>query len=272
MKTSIAKHKILITGATDGLGKHLAERFALQGAFVLLHGRNKEKGNKVVEELIQMSKNENLQYYNGDFSSLQEVKSLSENILHEHNHIDVLINNVGIGADMKTNKREISANNIELRFAVNYVAHVLLTKRLLSSLSGGISKIINVASVGQEQINFSNIMLEKNYDGFKAYKQSKTALIMYTFDLAERLMEKEIKVNAIHPATFMNTKMVLDDIGYSLSTIEDGVNAVESLLYAETTGKYYDGKNLSKAINQTYIKEERDTLKSITWKLIEEFL
>jgi len=269
---SLSSKTILITGSTDGLGKLVADHLAAQGATVLLHGRNREKGRAVLDELRRKTKSAKLTYYNGDFSSLQEVKALSNEILKSEKHIDVLINNVGIGRGKDTNRREVSKDGHELRFAVNYLAHVLLTEKLLPLLPPASARIINVASVGQETIDFSNLMLEKKYEGFFAYRQSKTALIMYTFDLAERLMEKGIAVNALHPASLMNTKMVLDEWDYTLTTVEQGAEAVESLLSVATTGEYYDGRRKAKAIAQAYDRKARETLRDLTREILAPYL
>ncbi len=273
MAEKLSGKTVLITGSTDGLGKMIARHLARQNAIVLLHGRNKKKGEEVLAEIVSESGNNRVSYYNGDFSSFEEVTSLSEMILRENKHIDILINNVGIGRGLPSeNRQEFSTDGIELRLAVNYLSHVLLTEKLLPALKANSSLIINVASIGQEPIDFKNLMLDSGYDGFIAYKRSKTALIMYTFDLAQRLKEKGINVNAVHPASLMNTNMVLNDWGYSYTTVEQGAEAVESLLFSDKTGSYYDGRSLSKAIAQTYNPEARELLKSVTWKLLEKYI
>jgi NAD(P)-dependent dehydrogenase (short-subunit alcohol dehydrogenase family) len=271
-KESLTGKTILISGSTDGLGKLVARHLASQGAQVLLHGRNKDKGKSVLDELQRISVNSRLKYYNGDFASLQEVKELADGILKDHDPIDILINNAGVGAGMKTKKRELSRDGIELRLSVNYLAHVLLTEKLLPLLKPGISRIINVASAGQAPINFENLMLEKSYDGYLAYMRSKTALIMYTFDLAERLKDMGIKVNALHPASLMNTKMVLEDWDYSMTTIDQGAEAVEALLSIEVTGEYFDEKHTATAISQTYDPEARSALKNVTMEILKKYL
>ncbi|KFN91433.1 SDR family NAD(P)-dependent oxidoreductase [Tetragenococcus muriaticus] len=152
---------ILITGATDGLGKMTAERFAKQGARVLLHGRNKEKGTQVLEEIKQTTNNQNIAYFNGDFSSLSSVAELSEQIISNDERLDILINNVGIGGGPRSkDEREISQDGFELRWAVNYLAQVLLTKKLLPIINEG-ARIINIASVGQSPIDFDDLKMEK---------------------------------------------------------------------------------------------------------------
>jgi len=268
MKESISGKKILITGATDGLGKLVAKHLVAQGAVVLLHGRNPKKGKALVVELSKVGE---VEYYNADYSSLKEVKNMSEVILKDHDQIDILINNVGIGKG-KIQVRELSQDGIELRFEVNYLSHVLLTENLLPLLPENTASIINVASIGQELIDFSNLMLEKGYEGFFAYKQSKTALIMYTIELANRLKSRGIKVNAIHPASLMNTKMVTEEWDYSLTTVEEGADAVESLLFTPKTGEYFDRKQPSKAISQVYNQSARKKLMKITMELLKDFI
>jgi NAD(P)-dependent dehydrogenase (short-subunit alcohol dehydrogenase family) len=270
MKTDFTKKTILLTGATDGLGKLVAKKIAMKGAYLLIHGRNKEKGKRVVKELKELTNNNNIVYYNADYASFQEVYDFGEEILSLHNQIDILINNVGIGAGTATNyNREISKDGMEMRFQVNYLSHVLLTEILLPVCA---SNIINIASLGQEPVDFNNIMLEKNYDGYFAYKQSKSALIMYTYDLAERLKGSPVKANAIHPASLMPTKMVLDFLNYSQTTVEEGAEAVENILLTEESGQFYDGKKISRSISQTYNKEVRKMLKKVSYALLEKYL
>lgn len=273
MENSVSGKTILVTGSTDGLGKLVARHVAEEDATVLLHGRNTSKGKQVLNELISQTGNKNIRYYNGDFASLGEVVQLSKEIIRNHPQIDILINNVGIGSGKVSdyNQRRISKDGIELRFQVNYLSHVLLTDKLLPLLPSG-AVIVNVASIGQEPIDFDNIMLEKNYDGYFAYKQSKTALIMYTFDLAERLKNDGIKVNVLHPATLMNTKMVFEDWNYTMTTVEQGAEATENLLFTESTGEYYDMKRKSRAINQTYNINDRVILSDWTKEKLAPFL
>lgn len=269
---SISGQTVFITGATDGLGKLVAKHLVEQGADVILHGRSTDKGKNVLNELRSETGNTSLRYYNGDFASLPKVKALSQEILKKEKRIDVLINNVGIGRGNPSTRREVSEDGFELRFTVNYLAHVLLTERLLQGLATKPSQIINVASIGQDPIDFSDVMLEKRYEGFHAYKQSKTALIMYTFDLADRLKDSGTNVNAVHPASLMNTKMVLDEWGYTLTTVEQGAEAVERLLSAKSTGEYYDGKKKARAITQVYDTPARTELHKLTSELLSGYL
>src|SRR5258707_8712764 len=141
----LAGKTVLITGSTDGLGKLVARHAAQRGAFVILHGRNERKGAAVTDEIINESRNDHLKYYNADFGSLAEVKLLGEKILKNHPRIDILVNNTGIGKG-KDNQHELSKDGFELRFAVNYLAHVLLTEILIPAVSQGNARVVNVAS------------------------------------------------------------------------------------------------------------------------------
>jgi len=265
---------ILVTGATDGLGKRVARDLAAQGATVLLHGRSREKGEATLQEIREATGNEKLIYYNADFSSLDAVRQLSKDIQADKERLDVLINNAGIGAGLRQSRQEKSADGYELRFAVNYLAPFLLTHRLLPLLRRSApARIVNVASAGQRPIDFDNVMLEDGYDGLRAYRQSKLALVMLTFDLAGDLRKSGITVNSLHPATLMSTKMVLetDYFGGPLSTVEEGAHAVEYLATSPelggVTGEYFDGKQRARANAQAYDKEARRRLRILSEQL-----
>jgi NAD(P)-dependent dehydrogenase (short-subunit alcohol dehydrogenase family) len=127
------------------------------------------------------------------------------------NALPVLVNNAGIGTTLPgRGARQESEDGYELRFAVNYLAPFLLTRLLLPTLRQSVpARIVNVASAGQAPINFLDVMQEQNYDGVQAYCQSKLALVMFTFDLAEEFAGTGVTANCLHPATYMPTKMVL---------------------------------------------------------------
>ena len=265
---------ILVTGATDGLGRRVASDLSALGATVLLHGRSREKGEATLQEIRDSTGNQKLMYYNADFSSLDEVRRLSEEIKSEHERLDVLINNAGIGPGLRQDRREKSIDGHELRFAVNYIALFYLTHQLLPLLrQSSPARIVNVASVGQQAIDFENVMLEDGYDGLRAYRQSKLAIVMFTFDLAEDLRGTGITVNCLHPASLMNTRMVVetDYFGGSMTTVEEGAYAVEYLVTSPeldgVTGEYFDGEQRARAIAQAYDKEARRRLRVLSERL-----
>ena len=206
------KQTILITGATDGLGRALAAELAAAGATLLIHGRDDARGQQVIDEIASSTGNRQLHWLKADFASLDEVRGLADRVTAEYPQVGTLVNNAGIGFTTNgADRREESKDGHELRFAVNYLAGYLLTRRLLSRLGDSApARIVNVASIGQAPVDFNDVMLRNRYDGFLAYRQSKLAQIMFTFDLADELDPHKVTANSLHPATFMPTKMVLD--------------------------------------------------------------
>lgn len=271
---AINKQIILITGATDGLGKQIALDLAGQGATILLHGRSPEKGEAVVQEIRETTGNNRLKYYNADFASLDAVRRLAKTIKANHSRLDVLINNAGIGGRSSESPRELSVDGYELRFAVNYLAPFLLTHQLLPLLRrSSPSRIVNVASAGQQAINFGDVMLDKNYDDLRAYRQSKLALVMFTIDLAGELEGSGVTANSLHPASLMNTKMVYESNYFkgALTTVQEGAEAVEYLATSpdldNVSGEYFDGKRRAKAIAQACDKAARQRLRRLSEQL-----
>jgi len=268
----LSEQVILITGSTDGLGKAVAIEFAKQGATVLLHGRNPEKGHAALREIQKITGNEKLSYYNADFSSLKEVRALADEILHKNSKLDMLINNAGIGGDEQKNTRELSKEGFELRFTVNYLASFLLTMHLLPLLRKSVpSQIVNVASGGQQAIDLNDVMMEKNYSGSRAYAQSKLAQIMFTFKLAQKLKDTEINVNCLHPASMMDTKLVREGGGEPKTSVKEGVDTVAYVATSpdteHTTGVYFDHHKPTKAEPQAYDSEARDKLYELSLEL-----
>src|SRR5215210_4768122 len=175
---------VLVTGATDGLGKRVALELAQRDATVLVHGRSRERCEAVLEEVRRGTGSEGAHYYLADLSSLGAVRGLAEQILSEHDRLDVLVNNAGVIA----REREETEDGLELTFAVNYLAHFLLTNLLVPLLRDSApARIVNVASAGQSPVDFRDVMLERGYDGMSAYTQSKLAQVMFTFELADRV-------------------------------------------------------------------------------------
>lgn len=271
--TPINEQTILITGSTDGLGKATAVELAKLGASVLLHGRDKEKLAATVSEIKKASGNDRVRGYLADLSELSQVRQLAQKVISTHRRLDMLINNAGIGAgDLKKARRELSADGIELRFAVNYLAPFLLTRLLLPLIrKSAPSRIINVSSVGQVPIDFDDLQMEKRYEPFDAYRRSKLAQIMDTIDLSAELSGSGVTVNCLHPASLMNTKMVLEWFGHTMSTVEDGVNALMNMAtspeFDQITGAYFDQTRRSRPNPQAADPAARKRLKEASLAL-----
>ena len=256
---------ILITGATDGLGKAVAFELANQGHALLLHGRSPQKGEALLEEISTVSGNRKVVYYNADFSEMAQIRNMADQILAHHERLDVLINNAGLGVEPQ---RSESRDGLERIFQVNYLATYMISKLLLPLLvKSAPSRIVNVASAGQAPIDYADPMMEKTYSGMQAYCQAKLAQISLTVEMAPQLKEKDVTVNALHPATYLPTKIVSNP----LSKMEVGVNAVCKLAIAEemadTTGKYFFETREDRALEQAYDANERKKLMALSFEL-----
>jgi len=243
---------ILITGSTDGVGRRVAERLGVMGARVLVHGRDRARGEALVETLRKARAQAT--FYSADLTALAEVRRLADDVRKEHDQLDVLINNAGLGSGV-AKTRQTSADGHELLFAVNYLAGFLLTALLLPLLRAAApARIVNVASAGQEPIEFSDVMLTRNYSGGRAYRQSKLAQILFTIDLAEALKGSGVAVNCLHPSTFMDTTMVRQGSTAPLSSVDDGADAILNLAVAPEmegrTGLYFNVLNEARANTQ----------------------
>jgi NAD(P)-dependent dehydrogenase (short-subunit alcohol dehydrogenase family) len=261
---------VMITGSTDGVGRAVAERLAAGGAHVLVHGRNRERGESLVAAIAASGKGKATLYL-ADLASLAEVRRLAGEVLTDNPRIDVLINNAGAG--FVPAGRQLTPDGLELRFAVNYLAGFLLTHLLLPTiLASAPARIVNVSSIGQSPIDFDDAMMEKSWLGGRvAYTQSKLAQVMFTFDLAEELTGKNVTVTALHPATFMDTNMVRSAGVAPQSTVADGAEAIVALAadprHAATTGVFYNGLNEARANEQAYDKAARTRLRDLSRKL-----
>ena len=269
--TALDGQVILLTGATDGMGRALAADLARAGATVLVHGRDQGRIAATVAEVAEAAGSAGrVRSYRADLGSLAEVSSLADEVAKAEPRLDVLVNNAGIGINEPGGgARQESADGIELRFAVNYLAGYLLASRLLPLLvRSAPSRIVNVASVGQQAIDFDDVMLTKDYDGMRAYRQSKLAQIMNTFDLAEALEAEAVTVNALHPATFMPTKV---SPAPPASTIAQGVEATLRLITAPPqqtgTGRYFNRLEESRANDQAYDPDARLRLRTLSRQL-----
>jgi NAD(P)-dependent dehydrogenase (short-subunit alcohol dehydrogenase family) len=264
---------ILVTGATDGLGRGVATALADAGATLLLHGRSPERLDAVVEEIGAATQHANLRPYRADLASLDEVRRLGDEVVARESRLDALVNNAGIGTTLPGDgERMINADGYELRFAVNYLAGFLLTNRLAELLAASApARIVNVSSAGQAPIDFDDVMLEHGYSGTRAYAQSKLAQVMFTIDLAEELRDRGVTVNCLHPATYMPTKMVLHARGEGVTPLEDGVRATVRLVASPeldgVTGRYFNGEVESEPHPQAHDAAARAELRRISNEL-----
>jgi NAD(P)-dependent dehydrogenase (short-subunit alcohol dehydrogenase family) len=264
---------ILITGATDGLGRALADGLAAEGARLILHGRSREKLERAASEIAGEHGGRAPAIAVADLADLKQVRDLSAQVADLTDHLDGLVSNAGIGSGEPDGRsRRLSADGYELRFAVNYLAGFDLTLRLLPLLAASsAARVVYVASLGQHPIDFSDVMLEHHYSGSRAYGQSKLAQITAGFVLAERLAASAITVNSLHPATYMPTKMVLEEIGHSIDTLEVGEAATRRLVsdasLAGITGRFFDRTQEARANAAAYDPQARSRLWQLSLEL-----
>jgi NAD(P)-dependent dehydrogenase (short-subunit alcohol dehydrogenase family) len=259
---------VLVTGSTSGLGREVALAMGERGAHVIVHGRNRARGLEVAQE-IQAGPG-TASFYAADFASLAQVRALGDAVLRDYERVDVLVNNAGIWLSGDDERHE-SQDGLELSFAVNYLSGYLLTKMLLPIIPHSAdSRIVNVASGAQSPIDFDDPMIENRYSGGRSYGQSKLAQIMHAFDLAEELAGTGIKVNALHPASLMDTPMVIEAGVTPRSSVEDGLEAAMNLIVGSDleSGGYYNGTRASRANGQAYDEEARRALKRLSDELV----
>jgi len=267
MKTLDGK-TALVTGATDGVGRVVAARLGQLGARVLVHGRDRARGERVVAAIA--AGGGTAEFLAADLAALGEVRALADAVRRTTDRLDILVNNAGIGTAGAA--RQTSADGHELRFAVNYLAGFLLARLLLPLLTASApARIVNVASAGQQAIDFADVMLTRGYSGARAYCQSKLAQVMFTIDLAAELAGSGVTVNCLHPATYMNTTMVRRAGVTPISTVEQGAEAILNLAAAPAlagrSGLYFNGLREARADAQAYDAGARARLRALSLEL-----
>jgi NAD(P)-dependent dehydrogenase (short-subunit alcohol dehydrogenase family) len=259
----VADQAVLITGATSGLGAWLVPRLAEAGLTVLVHGRDQAKVDRGVAAVRDADGR--AEGYLADLASLAGCRQLAASVA-ARGELNILVNNAGVGFGAPGAARELSDDGYELRWAVDYLAPVAITRALLDILRANApARIVNVGSLGQQPIDFDDLRMDRDYDGTVAYRRAKFALAAWTLDLADELAGQGVSVNCIHPATFMDTAMV-DEAGVPpSSTVEDGGRStLRLILDVETTGDFYDGSRLARAHPDAYDPTVRAKLRAET--------
>jgi NAD(P)-dependent dehydrogenase (short-subunit alcohol dehydrogenase family) len=264
----------LVTGSTDGVGRYVAGKLGAAGAEVFVHGRDAARGGQVVAEIESLGGK--ARFFPADLSSLEEVRGLARAVSQSAGRLDLLINNAGIGSGGAGAQRRLNAEGSEMRFAVNYLSGFALTALLLPLLKASApARIVNVASAGQQAIDFDDVMLSRGYSGGRAYMQSKLAQVMFTFDLANELAGTGVTVNCLHPASYMATTMVREAGVSPWSTVEEGGAAILQLATAPDmagrSGLYFDGLKETRANAQAYDAQARQRLRAISLALSRDY-
>ncbi len=232
---------VLITGATDGIGKQTAFELAKQGATVLLHGRNSKRLIDTMNDCRKKVLHPKLDFFNADFASLNAIRRMVVDLEQKYDRLDVLINNAGVF--MKS--RELSHDGYEMTFAVNHLAHFFLTHLCLPLLKASPSaRVITVSSIAHMRatLDFENLQGEKKFDGYDAYSRSKLANVLFAVELAERMKGSKLTSNALHPGVIA-TKLL--EAGFAMKGASLAEGAETSVYLASSpevegvTGKYF---------------------------------
>ncbi|MDQ1012836.1 NAD(P)-dependent dehydrogenase (short-subunit alcohol dehydrogenase family) [Streptomyces sp. V4I23] len=269
------RRTVLITGATQGLGRGIALHLAAQGHTVLLHGRDRARLDAVVAEIRATVPDAPVRTYLADLSDLDQVRAMAAGVREREPRLDALVNNAVAGGGSDPLRREVSRQGHELRFTVNHLAPYALTRDLLPLLTASApARVVNVASIGQEAVDFDDVMLEHGYEGLRAYCRSKLAMIMATFELAAELAGTAVTVNALHPAHLMDTEGVRAYGLTPVTGVEEGVRPTVRLItdpaLQSTTGRYFDQFTDARAHEQAYDGAARRRLMELTRALVGE--
>ncbi|WP_282123396.1 SDR family NAD(P)-dependent oxidoreductase [Algibacter mikhailovii] len=256
---------ILITGSTDGIGKLTALKLAQDGHTIFIHGRNASKVNAVVTEIKNKSKNSNIIGLVADFSNLETVLKMANEVKEKCSKLDILINNAGVFKSTEN----LGYHGFDIRFVVNYLAPFILTKALIPVLQKGYNtRIINLSSAAQTSVSDATLAGNSIHDASTCYAQSKLAITMWSFYLAKQ--EPTITVIAVNPGSLLNTKMANEAYGQHWSPAEKGVNILYDLAsqkeHGSDSGKYFDNDRgvFAKAHPDAYNKDKIEALITIT--------
>lgn len=273
------KH-VLITGATDGIGKVAALELAKMGAHVLIVGRNETKTRGVLSQLIAESGNDNLRMLLADLSSMDETRRVAAQYRENYQQLDVLLNNAG--ASFSTH--QTSVDGYELTFALNHFSYYLLSNLLLDIVQKtahehGEARIINVSSsahsaAGRDGLRLSDTRDASRFRAFRAYGGSKLANILFTYELARRIDDTNVTVNAVHPG-LVNTSFGDNMTGLMrpffkvMKTVMGRTpqKGAETLIYlasspevAGISGKYWSDKKQLRSSDISYSRAQQTAL------------
>jgi len=271
--------RVLITGATNGIGKVSALALAKKGAEVIIVGRNPQKTERVLNELKIESGSQKLDMMIADLSSIEEIRKLAAEFLSKYDSLDVLLNNAGA----MFNEYQKSADGLEMTFALNHINYFLLTNLLLDTLKKtsqekGEARIVNVSSGAHVQarngLTLDNLYDESSFSSFGSYGESKLANILFTYELARRLDGTGVTANALHPG-FVATGFGHNTNGIMASLIKisqrfmakSPEQGAETMIYLSSspdvkgiTGKYWDNKKAKKSSTISYDRDQQERL------------
>lgn len=269
----------MVTGANRGIGRATAQGLADLGATVILVCRNQAKGGLAKKEIIEKSNNQNIELMITDLSAIQEIRKLAKNFSESYDRLDVLINNAtGI-----FDERELSADEIEMNFGLNYLPYFTLTNLIINSLmTSSSARVINVSTESHRigKIDFDDLFMENDYNPITAYMQAKLANILNTYELDRKLVGSHISVNCLDPGTVDTQGLASIRASarkiYGKSSTDPGVpieEGAQNSIYLATaaemesvSGKYFVDMKETESSEESY---DQETAKKL-WDISEE--
>jgi NAD(P)-dependent dehydrogenase (short-subunit alcohol dehydrogenase family) len=278
-KAKMMKGKIcMITGANSGIGKATAIGLAKLGASLVLVCRDQTRAENAIAEIKEKTGNQSIDLILADLSSQKSVLDLVSEFSKKYDKLHVLINNAGVNL----HKQIFTEDGIETTFAVNYLAHFMLCNLLLDKLKKTRSaRILNVASsVQAKSIDFEDLYGDHHYSQWKAYSQSKLAVVLFTYEFARKIEGSGVSVNCLHPG-FVKTNMVRKYrpfvkyfyhlIGLFMLTPKRGAKTTIYLASSPEingiSGKYFKKRKERKSVNLSYDKKVAKQLWDVSVKL-----
>ena len=273
---------VLVTGATDGIGKETARRLAERGARVFIAGRNAEKGAAAVRDIATNTGTDQAEFLQADLSVQADVRGLAKAVKQRTNRLDVLVNNAGVIMF----RREETRDGIEMTFGLNHLNYFLLTHELLDLLKASApARIVSVASIAHRRamLDFEDLQLSRGFGAWKAYSRSKLANIMFTYALARRLEGTGVTANCLHPGFVSShfgqngrflarTGMALAmRFGNAISVAQGAQTSVYLASAPEVTsqsGLYFDEGKAVKSNHASYDRHAQEKLWDISAKMV----
>lgn len=232
---------VLITGATDGIGLFTALELAKKNFKIIIHGRNKKKCENAISFIKGFVAHCEIEFETADFSDFSQVKDLSQLLLNKNEKIDVLINNAGV----YMNELQLNKDGIEMTMAVNHFSHFILTLNILPLIEKSENgKIIHVSSIAHSRgkIDFDSFFGKSEFQPYAAYAQSKLANVIFSNMLAEKIKEKNITSNSLHPGV-ITTKLLQKGFNMTGDSLQEGARTSVFLAFSPlaegVTGKYF---------------------------------
>ena len=273
---------VLVTGATDGIGKETARRLAEMGARVFVAGRNPEKGAIAVRDIATNTGTDRTEFLQADLSVQADVRGLAKAVRERTDRLDVLVNNAGVIMF----RREETRDGIEMTFGLNHLNYFLLTHELLDLLKASApARIVSVASIAHRRavIDLNDLQLTNGFGSWKAYSRSKLANIMFTYARARRLEGTGVTANCLHPgfvrSQFGQNNRFLARVGISLAMrfgnaisvaqgAQTSVHLASAPEVAGQTGLYFDESRSVKSNEASYDQEAQEKLWDISAEMV----